>query len=46
MANDGGGFCQWVADNFDFNEDSLTGQDTTTRGNDNMSNWPVINING
>ena len=27
--NDGGGFCQWVADNFDFNEDTLTGQDTT-----------------
>ena len=27
--NDGGGFCQWVADNFDFNEDTLTGLDTT-----------------
>ena len=22
-------FCQWVADNFDFNEDTLTGENTT-----------------
>jgi hypothetical protein len=28
-ADAGGGFCQWVADNFDYNEDTLTGQDTT-----------------
>ena len=25
----GGGFCQWVAYNFDYNEDTLTGHDTT-----------------
>ena len=24
-----GGFCQWVADNFDYNEDTTTGHDTT-----------------
>ncbi len=27
--NKGGGFCQWVADNFDYNEDTLTEHDTT-----------------
>jgi len=27
--SDGGGVCQWVADNFDYNEDSLTGHDST-----------------
>lgn len=26
---EGEGFCQWVADNFDYNEDTLTGHDTT-----------------
>ena len=26
---DNGGFCQWVADNFDYNEDTTTGHDTT-----------------
>ena len=25
----GGGFCQWVADNFDYNEDTVSGHDTT-----------------
>lgn len=25
----GGGFCQWIADNFDHNEDSATGDDST-----------------
>lgn len=28
-ADDGGGFCQWIADNFDYNEDTLAGHDTT-----------------
>ena len=27
--SEGGGFTQWVADNFDYNEDTLTGHDTT-----------------
>ena len=27
--SEGGGFCQWVADNFDYNEDSATGHDST-----------------
>jgi len=27
--DDGGGFCQWVADNFDYNEDTISGHDTT-----------------
>ena len=25
----GGGFCQWVADNFDYNEDTISGKDST-----------------
>ncbi|XP_048236850.1 uncharacterized protein LOC125372026 [Haliotis rufescens] len=25
----GGGFCQWVADNFDYNEDTVTGHNST-----------------
>ena len=25
----GGGFCQWVADNFDYNEDTVSGHNTT-----------------
>ena len=28
-AQDGGGFCQWVADNFDYNEDTISGHDST-----------------
>ena len=27
--DDGGGFCQWVADNFDYNKDTISGHDTT-----------------